>query len=400
MRGRPKSEMSEVYQRYLPPDPNGLPVAAPLQLWRRAILLAADVRLRFVALVVAPTAASALYFGLLAAPQYVSQTEYVVRGVDAHHSTGLSALLSTFGVSRAADETSAIESFLKSRDVLEKLNARVDLRVVYGSDAADWLSRFPRFWERDSFESLFSYTRSFISVTQDASSGVTKLEVAAFDPNSAKAIAAAMLDAASAMANNLNTRANADMIDSAKRELTEARDDVVKVQGDLTAFRNEALLVDPLAFAGAMLQDIGALSLERARAETKIAEAEKLSPDNPALEALKASAGALDSKVAEERGKLAGGSSALAGKVAKYERLTLLRELAEKRYGAALLSLQTAETEAQRKRVYIEEVVRPNLPDEPTRPERLRDVMSAFIISFIAFSILWILSVGSKDHAQ
>ncbi len=392
--------MSEVYQRYLPPDPNGLPVAAPLQLWRRAILLAADVRLRFVALVVAPTAASALYFGLLAAPQYVSQTEYVVRGVDAHHSTGLSALLNTFGVSRAADETSAIESFLKSRDVLEKLNARVDLRAVYGSDAADWLSRFPRFWERDSFESLYSYTRSFISVTQDASSGVTKLEVAAFDPQSARTIAAAMLDGASDMANNLNTRANADMIDSAKGELTEARDDVVKVQGDLTAFRNEALLVDPLAFAGAMLQDIGALSLERARAETKIAEAEKLSPDNPGLESLKASAGALDSKVAQEREKLAGGSSALAGKVAKYERLTLLRELAEKRYGAALLSLQTAETEAQRKRVYIEEVVRPNLPDEPTRPERLRDVISTFVIGFIAFSILWILSVGSKDHAQ
>jgi len=392
--------MSEVYQRYLPPDPNGLPVAAPLLLWRRAIALAADVRAQFVALVVAPTIVASLYYGLIAAPQYVSTTEYVVRGVDAHHASGLAALLNTFGVSRAADETSAIESFLKSRDVLERLNARIDLRAVYGSPAADWFARFPHFWERDSFENLFAYTRSFLTVTQDSTSGVTKLEVAAFDPRSAQAIAAAMLAAASDMANSLNARARADTVDDAKRELEEARDDVVKIQGELTAFRNSALLVDPLAFAGAMLQDIGALSLQRARAETQIAEAERLSPDNPSLQGLRASAGALDKKVAEERAKLAGGSSALAGKVAGYERLTLLRELAEKRYGSALLSLQTAQDEAQRKRIYIEQVVKPNLPDEATEPERLRDVLSTFVIGFMAFSLLWILSVGSKDHAQ
>ncbi len=392
--------MSEVYQRYLPPDPSGLPVAAPSQLWRRAVALAGDVRAQFIALVVAPTIVASLYYGLLAAPQYVSTTEYVVRGVDAHHASGLASLLNTFGVSRAADETSAIESFLKSRDVLEHINSHIDVRAIYGSPAADWFSRFPRFWERDSFENLFAYTRSFLTVTQDAASGVTRLDVAAFDPRSAQALATAMLAAAGEMANSLNARAQSDTVDDAKSELREARDDVVKIQGDLTAFRNNALLVDPLAFAGAMLKDIGALSLQRSQAQTRIAEAERLSPNNPSLESLKVNAGALDKKVDEERAKLAGSSTALAGKVAGYERLTLMRGLAEKRYGAALLSLQTAEAEAQRKRVYIEQIVKPNLPDEATEPQRLRNVLSAFVVGFMAFSLLWILSVGSKDHAQ
>ena len=136
--------MSEIYQRYLPPDPNGLPAASPGRLWRRATALAGVVRVQFFVLVVTPTIVAGLYFGLIAAPQYVSETEYVVRGVDAHHASGLASLLNTFGISRAADETSAIESFLKSRDVLARLNARVDLRTVYGSHAADWFSRFPR----------------------------------------------------------------------------------------------------------------------------------------------------------------------------------------------------------------------------------------------------------------
>ena len=392
--------MTEAFQRYLPPDPNGLPVAAPLQAWRAALALVGDVRAQFTAMVVVPTAVAMLYFGLIAAPQFVAHTEYIVRGVDAQRSSGLAALFNTFGVSRAADETSAIESFLKSREVLERLNARVDLRSAYGSTAADWFSRFPRFWERDSFENLFNYSHAYIDVSKDATSGVTKLEVAAFDPKSAQAIAAAMLVLAGDMANNLNARAQTDLVSTSRRELEDARDAVVNVQAQLTSFRNEALLVDPLAFAGAMLQEIGALSLQKARAQMQIAEAERLSPNNPSLPSLKASASALNNKVDEERAKLAGDNSALAGKVANYERLVLMRELGEKRYAAALASLQSAESEASRKRVYIEEIVRPNLPDEPTRPERLRGVLSTFVVGFMAFAILWILSVGSRDHAQ
>jgi capsular polysaccharide transport system permease protein len=392
--------MSEIYQRYIPPGPRGIRAAAPAQVWRRLVARSAEARVRFFALVVAPTLAATLYYGLVAAPQFVSHTEYIVRGVDQHRASGLSALLNTFGVSRAADEVSAIESFLKSRDVLEKINARIDLRAVYGSPAADWLSRFPRFWERSSFESLFAYTRDFVTVNKDASTGVTSLDVAAFDAGAAKAVADAMLAAADDMANSLNARAEADMVDLAKDELKEARDDVVKTQADLTAYRDRTLLVDPLAFAGAMLSDIGALSLERARAEAQIAEAQRLSPDAPALESLKASASALDRRVEAERAKLAGDNSALAGKVAQFEKLSLLRDLAQKRYAAALVSLQSAESEAERKRIYIEEIVSPNLPDEPTRPERLRAIVSTCVVGFLAFSIVWILSVGSKDHAQ
>ena len=392
--------MSEAFPRYLPPGAAAIRPGGPAQLWRDALALAGQAHAQFLAIVAAPTLLAALYFGLLAAPQYVSHSEYIVRGVDAHRSGGLAQLLNTFGVSRAADETSAVESFLKSREVIEKINARVDLRKIYGAKEADVFSRFPRFWERDSFESLFNYTRGYIEIAKDSTSGVTRLSVSTFDPRSAQAIAVVMLDAASDMANSLNSRAQADLVESSRHELDMARDEVVKAQSDLTAYRNQILLVDPLAFAGAMLQEIGSLSLEHARTLAQLSEKQSLSPNSPGIESIKANIAALEHRVDEERAKLAGDSSALAGKVADYERMMLTRELAEKHYAGALVSLETAEAEAQRKRVYIEEIVKPNLPDEPTEPERLRSVVATFVVSFIAFSILWILSVGSKDHAQ
>ena len=391
--------MSEAFPRYLPPA-SALQAGGPGQAWRQALTFVSLPHVQFVALVAVPTLMASLYFGLWAAPQYVSHSEYIVRGVDAHRSGGLAQLLNTFGVSRAADETSAIESFLKSREVIARINSRVDLRAAYSAKEADWLQRFPRFWERDTYESLYSYTHGVFDITKDSTSGVTRLDVAAFDAKSAQAIARAMLDSASDMANNLNARAQADLVGSSRQELNLARDEVLKSQRDLTAYRNENLLVDPLAFAGAMLQEIGALSLERARTQAHLAEAVQMSPSSPGIDTMKATAAALDRKVDEERAKLAGDKSALAGKVASYEGLVLTRELAEKHYATALASLDAAETEAQRKRVYIEEITAPNLPDEPTEPERLRSVAATFVIGFMAFSILWILSVGSKDHAQ
>jgi capsular polysaccharide transport system permease protein len=139
--------MSEATQRFLPAHRNTLPVQAWPEFWRRFRGFIADIRVQFAGLVAAPTVLACLYYGVIASPQFVSRTEYIVRGLDAHRSSGLAALLNTFGLSRAADETSAIESFLKSREVLEKLNVRVDLRAIYGVARADALSRFPRFWE-------------------------------------------------------------------------------------------------------------------------------------------------------------------------------------------------------------------------------------------------------------
>ena len=391
--------MSEAFPRYLPPS-SALQTGGPGQMGRNAIALAGLAHVQFVALVVVPTVLATIYYGLFAAPQFVSHSEYIVRGVDSHRSGGLAQLLNTFGVSRAADETSAIESFLKSREVIARINAQVDLRAAYGAHEADWFSRFPRIWERGTYESLYSYTRNYFNINKDSTSGVTRLDVSAFNPQSAQAIARAMLGAASEMANSLNARAQGDLVGSSRQELNLARDEVLKAQSDLTNYRNQNLLVDPLAFAGAMLQEIGALSLQRARMQAHVSEAEQLSPNSPGIESLKASAAALDRKVTEERAKLAGDNSALAGKVAAYEGLVLTRELAEKHYATSLVSLDAAETEAQRKRVYIEEIVAPNLPDEPTEPERLRSVAATFVVGFMAFSILWILSVGSKDHAQ
>jgi capsular polysaccharide transport system permease protein len=86
--------------------------------------------------------------------------------------------------------------------------------------------------------------------------------------------------------------------------------------------------------------------------------------------------------------------------VSAYERLMLLRSLADTSLQAATMSLDSARDDARRQHVFVEEIVAPNLPDESTEPQRLRAVGTVFAVSMAALAVLWLVSVGVKEHRK
>ena len=108
----------------------------------------------------------------------------------------------------------------------------------------------------------------------------------------------------------------------------------------------------------------------------------------------------MQGQIDQERAKLAGGSGSLAPIVSSYERLTLLRDLAEKDVAAAQGNLEAARQEAQRQHLYIQIPISPNLADESTEPERLRAISTVFVTGFAIFAFVWILMVGASEHAH
>lgn len=397
------NEMLQTYRagtapKHLTP-PAGARAAFPARLaeWRAKLF---SVRNMFLTIVIAPTVAAIVYYGAIASKRYVSQAEYIVRGVTSSRSSGLSAILTSFGISRAADDTSAIQNFMQSRDCILQLMKRLPLREIYSRPDTDFFSRFLRFGRKDTFESLYKYTQYYISVVQDQTKGITILKVEAFRPQDAKEIADAMLSLAEEMVNRLNDRAQLDTVRHAQSEVALAQQKLSQAQADLTSFRNEAMLVDPLNFSSTVLGGISKLSLELAQTSTEIKESLQNSPANPSIPSLRAYAAALEQRIALERAKLAGDDTALAGKVASYENLTLQRDLAEKTFASALNVLEQARQEATRQQIYIEEMVEPNLPDDDTEPRRLRMISTVFVMGFGIFAMGWILTVGAKDHAQ
>lgn len=373
------------------------PAAAAIAASRRRALL---VRVAFLVIVALPTGFSALYYAFFASPGYVSEAQFLVRGVSSTRVGGLDTFFQTFGISRAVDDSNVVESYILSRDAVRALVARLPLRAIFSRREGDPLSRFPRFWERDDFESLYKYYLQHVTVIDDTTKGISTLRVVTFRPDDSVRIARALISMAEEVANRLNLRAQRDTVAAAQRDVDIAEAKVIAAQAKLTAFRNNALLVDPSKASDSELKTVSSLWLELTQTLAEIHEASITSPSNPSLPVWRAKVDALRGRIAAERGNVTGNDESLGTRVSQYEGLTLARDLADKSLSAAIDSLELARQEARRQQIYIEEIAGPNTPDEATEPQRLRIVATILVLTFSVFSVLWIVSVGAHEHSQ
>jgi len=357
-------------------------------------------RMAFVALVILPTSLGAIYFWGIASKRYVSEAEFIVRGVSSQRATGLDILFRTFGISRTVDDSNVVQNYLLSRDAVRALEQRMPVREIFTRPDADWLSRFPRPWRNDTFEALYSYYEDRVTVSIDSRRGIMVLKVSTFRPDDSRLLGKTLLTLAEEMVNRMNDRARADTVSETRRVVTEAEIRLVDVQRRVTFFRNTELIVDPIRQSTLQLGTIASLAKELAQVEAQLGQTSKLSPSSPALSSLEALRVSLHSQIAAERNKLAGDDKSLASKLAIYEQLALERELADRSLTSATTALEIAQQEARRKQIYIEEIVTPSLPDESLEPRRTRLIATVLVFSLASFAVAWILLVGARDHAQ
>jgi capsular polysaccharide transport system permease protein len=359
-------------------------------------------RWAFLGAVAAPTVVAALYYGLWAAPRYVSETQILVRSDQGSQSAPggsiLSGLLGAFGIGRSDDDSNAVLSYLQSRDAVSGLEAALPLRKIYGREEADAPARFPRPFFGDSFERLYWYYGDRTTVFSDLDTGIITIQAQAFRSEDAQAIARQLLKQAEALVNAMNERMEADTVRAEQAAVAEAEKAVVSAQEDIDRFRNAEIVVDPTQNAVAQLATITTLSGQVDQVLAQILANNRLSPSNPTTRALKAQADALSVQIANEQKALAGSHVAVSNKVSVYERLTLLRSLADASLASARQSLDTARSDTRRQHVFVEEIVAPNLPDYSTEPQRLRSVATVFAISLAAVLIIWLLSIGVKER--
>jgi capsular polysaccharide transport system permease protein len=360
------------------------------------------VRWLFLIMVVAPTAVATAYFGFLAAPRYVSETQFIVRSVDAPQGAGsfLETILQAVGITRSQDDSNAVMEYLQSRDAVSALEGALPLRKMFSREEADWAARFPRPFFGDSFERLYWYYQDRVSTYIDPDSGIVTLRAQAFRPDDAQAITRQLLSQAEGLVNKMNERLEADTVRTAEASVAEAQKAVLAAQEDVDRFRETQLVVDPGQNAVAQLTTITQLSAQVDQVLAQIQASLQLSPSNPTAINLKAQANALSEQVAREQKALAGSHDAVSGKVSTYDRLTLVRSLADASLAAARLSLDNARTDARRQHVFVEEIATPNLPDYATEPEAARSVASVFEVTLAAFFVLWLASIGVKERAH
>lgn len=354
----------------------------------------------FLACVVLPTILASIYYGLIAAPQYVSEARFIVRSPSEPQASTLGFALQGVGLASNQTDAFAIHEFIASRDGLEALASKVPLEAILSRPRMDFIARYPRIGQGRNKESLFEAYSRIVTVGYDATSGISTLRVQSFSPRDTQLIASTLLANGEELINRLNDRAYQNAIGEAAVTVIEAQARLVESQRRLSEYRNREQFIDPARSATETSQLIGSLLGQVAALRAERAQLAETAPQSPQLPYLDGRIRAFEGQIEQERRRIAGGTNSLAGKLGEYEDLVLDREAADKALMQARAAADSAAIQARRQQLYLQRVVEPNLAEKPTRPRRIIGILTVLASALALYGIGWLVLASIREHRQ
>ncbi|TCQ00185.1 capsular polysaccharide transport system permease protein [Sphingomonas sp. PP-F2F-A104-K0414] len=358
----------------------------------------------FFVVVLLPCLAAALYLYGFAADQYESEAHYLVRAQGAPASSG-SSMEKLLGASGSGSggggqgEANSVADFLLSHDAVDALSKQSALIARFRRPEADGLSRLPT--ADPTPEALLKYYRKQVDVHFDTDTGITTLKVRAFRPVDAYVIARKLLGLGEGQVNTMNVRSYADAVKLSHQQLAESEAALSQVQARMTDFRQDSRDVNPQGTAEAQIGLVSKLQAELSAARSQLATTVSLiGTRNPQYAALSQQVRSLQSQVAAQSAKLAGGGNAIAAGLGDYERLRMQQGFLSKRYDAASAAFEAARQQAVRQQLYIVRIVDANMPVRSEYPKRALSLLTLFIALMVVYGLGWLVAAGVREHAS
>ncbi len=345
----------------------------------------------FVTCVLLPIVVSAAYLFTRAADQYASTVAFSVRteamATPIELIGGLADITST-----GSSDADILFEFIRSQEIVVKLDARIGLVEIFAVPDADPVFSFD---PGGSIEDLTNHWRRVVDVIYDPGTGLIEVRALAFDPEDARLITSGVFEESARLVDALSSIAQDDMTAFARAELDRSVERLKTARENLTAYRSRTQIVDPSADLQGQMGLL--ISLQQQLAETLIDAdllRESTRAGDPRLKQANRRIAVIETRIAAERRKLGQGTGAgsdenYASILSEYERLAVDREFAEEAYRAALAAFDQALAEARRKSRYLAAHIQPTLAETAEYPRRF---MLIGIISFFAGG-LWTLGV-------
>ena len=359
------------------------PTARPARMRRRHRGLIAG----FALVVALPTALAGAYLYTRAADQFASYVGFSVRSESAGSSTDvLGGLTSLVGVtSSSTSDTDVLYKFIQSRDLVERVNARMDLRAIWSKAPGDPVFGFTG---NESIEDLLDEWERKVRIQYD--DGMIDLRVLAFEAQDAQDISEAILAEGTVLINQLNDISREDALRYARAEMERAQDRLREARQAVTEFRNRYRIVDPAADVQGQVGVVTSLQTQLAEQLVSLGLLRaNAQPQDPRIAQTELRVDVIREQIEAERQKVGSNAEdvALSDVVGQYETLAVDREFAETSYTTALAAFEQARAEAARQSRYLAPYIRPTLAQEPEFPRRGQ--LLAMVFGFL--TLAWII---------
>lgn len=412
-------EQAEAPQAPAPPEAPDAPAAAPEETPSPALAALvrpvprARIRMRhvlvllsFLVIAVAPPVTAAWYLWTRAYDRYTSIAGFSVRTEEIGSAFQLLGGVASLTGSSSSSDSEVLYQFIQSPELVAKVQEKLDLRKIW-SKADPAIDPIYAYHAPGTIEDLTAYWQRMVKVYSDQGSGLLDLEVQAFTPEDAQAIAKAIYDESSSMINRLSAIARDDGTRYARQELDQTVEQLKKAREEITRFRNVNQIVDPAASIQSQMGILSSLQSQLAQTLVDLDLLRQSTTENdPRIAQAERRIEAIRDRIADERRKLGIGTgegasaddSAFADLVGEYERLTVDLEFAQQSYTAARSAYDSAVAEAQHKTRYLAAHVSPTLPESAAYPRRTMLLSLVVIFSLLGWAIIVLIGYSLRDR--
>ena len=355
--------------------------------------------------VLLPLVAAAFYLFAVAEDQYGSTVGFTVRKEEGASASDLIGGLAQFaGTAGTGTDADVLFEFIQSQEIVERIQGRLDL---VGHYAAHWGSD-PVFsiWPDARIEDLLWFWKRVVRVAYDRSSGLTELQVVAFDPEMAQRIAQEILNESQTMINALNETAREDAMRYALQDQKIALDRLKAAREAMTRFRSRTQIVDPSADIQGRMGVLNNLQQQLAEALIELdLLTENATATDPRVSQAQTRIEVIRQRIRKERDSFASAQPEpgtddedYPALLAEYESLSVDQEFAEQRYVAAMAALEAAEAMATRQTRYLATYIQPTRAQQSEYPQRFTIVGLMALLLLLSWSIVVLIYYSIRDR--
>lgn len=339
-----------------------------------------------------------LYY-LLASDRYVSDATIIIQNTEqmGPMNTDLGSLL---GRGPSFIDLKLLEEHLQSIDMLNKLDAALDLRAHYSDSSHDFVTRM---WFNDaSIEWFHRHFCARVSVYFDLQAGVLRISSQAYTPKMAHDITTMLVQEGERYMNEISHDMARKQINFLDTQVEKAQEQMKEATEKLLAFQNDNGIVSPKDTFESHHRIIGNLESQRTNLQTQLgALPRNLDRNHPTRRAMLNSLQAVEKQISAEKAKLASTEGhPLNSIMEESRRLELDLKFKQDIYKSSLVALETGRMDAARMLKIVSVIQSPTMPEYAMEPRRVYGILSTLVVTLFLLGIARLMESIVLDHVD
>lgn len=337
-----------------------------------------------------------IYFGLVASDRYVSRAELVVKQADQVKMLPDALSMLGFG-GNSHQDVLLIQNYLRSADLLSKLDKDLGLKRHYQNHNVDYFSRLA---DKASREEFLKYYHSHLTLSLDELSGVLTVELQAFDPAYGQRVVDLMLKESESFINKLGHQVALEQLAFVEKEVNRAYQRVQNEKANVLSFQNSHQLISPESTSTSRLEIVSQIEGELARQQAQLKQLQSYMKETaPAVVSVQTRIEALSQQLAQEKGRLTGVDNEAMNEItARYRDVETQATLATDLYKTGLVSLEQTRIEAYRKLKYLLVINQPTLAEDAEYPRRLYNLATIGVLLCLLYGLIIMGLATVREH--